>query len=161
METFVLLTIALILAVLSFYLGFVYKGNPVPFDFFCVFGRQRSQVGFLVCLFLIGFIIYVIWNEKQASAELSEHIKPYNNIESSIWIPETEENNFQRWMFETSDSIIIIKDYYLSETNRKGWNIKADEKYLLVLEKDGFEMTIWITEKTDNKSEILYTLKKN
>ena len=80
METFILLIILLALAVLSFYLGFIYKRHFVQSDFFGVFNRRKAQTGFFVFLFLVGLTAYAIWNETQSSVELSEYIKPYNNI---------------------------------------------------------------------------------
>ena len=185
----VILILFILLAGYTFYEGFISKEDPfanVPskLRFLIPVSKTKTKAYFTFSLLMIGFILYVMFQQAKTPSKLAEYITPYPNIKKVVWLPNVTDDKVANritiqklttsknmWWLKTEDSLGAVLNFYLDENNKNGWELKTDPSLLerqafIHLKKEDKCLDIWIilgNEKYINTdlifTDIIYTLK--
>lgn len=150
----ILLVLAIILAVLGFYFGFIRPPKVMAW---------LQQSAFVIMAFLIiPFIIFTLNSQTQAPDRLaSTGFKPHPAIVESVGIASGISNN-PTWVFEIDANKDQVRNFYLSEENTGDWELSTDADIMLIFKKDDLTMTIGFNEgRTSNTLTFMQSRRKS
>jgi hypothetical protein len=142
----------LILASLSFYLGFLRRGNTDP----------RSQAAFVICsVILLPLTSFMIWQTTNSSQALERHISLYPRAKNTMTVPKSISQDDVILLQYSSDSSAAILAFFQAEAKHKAWQIAEQQANYLRLEKPELSLSLMIAENSSGSERtILYTLQK-
>ena len=146
-----LLIFSLVLAITSFYLGFINPSKKL--------GLAAKSFFVLIVLILIPLFAGILWFQNTAKERLAENnIVPYPGMGETVGIAfGTGESPF--WLFKAGSGTISIGSFYTNEDNRPGWQLSESNENRAVLINETDKITIEsITE--NNKGSIMYLMEK-
>jgi hypothetical protein len=135
-----LLVLLLLLASIWFYVGYLRVETEA-------YLRPRLRGGFWIFLALVFLVAYTqFYQERNAIAQLAEHIQPYSEDMTPRYVPRLPGENVVIWMFETVDSPESVASFYAAPENRKGWQLSG-QLPMLVLRKENQKIVVGVTRK--------------
>ncbi len=144
-----LLFFSVVLAVTSFYLGFI---NPAKNLSLAV------KISFiLVILILIPLFTAILWLQSGAKERLSiTGIVPYPELKETIGVA-FGIGERPVWLFKTGEDNVSIRSFYSNENNRQGWKLLDIDKQNVTLGKK--DKIMIITSQTGmDKGSIMYVI---
>ena len=146
-----LLFFSIVLAMTSFYLGFIKPSKNL--------GRMAKLFFVLVIIVLIPLFAGILWFQNTAKQRLMETgVVPYPGLGETIGIA-FGAGTRPVWLFRTGTDTNIVS-FYTNENNRPGWELQesGEQKVYLVNKSD--LMTISLQKERD-KGTIMYLIEKN
>lgn len=151
MEKSILLMLffSVVLAVTSFYLGFINPAKNLSL---------ALKISFiLVILILIPLFTAMLWLQSGAKERLSNTgIVPYPELKETIGVA-FGIGEKPVWLFRTGEDNVNIRSFYSNENNRRGWKLLDINKQNVTLEKNGKKMIITGQTGT-NKGSVMYVI---
>jgi len=146
-----LLFFSLVLAVTSFYLGFIKPSKKL--------GNAAKSSFVLVTIILIPLFVGILWFQSSAKERLMETgIVPYPGIGETIGIAfGTGERPV--WLFRTGTDKLSIGSFYSNENNRQGWNLKESGVQTAILFNSENTMTVK-AQTGPEKGSVMYLMEK-
>lgn len=120
-----LLFFSFVLAITSFYLGFIKPSNNLAY--------AAKSFFVLVIIILIPLFAGILWFQSSAKERLMETgIVPYPGIGETIGVAfGTGERPV--WLFRTGTDKLSIGSFYSNEINRPGWNLTESGEQTAIL----------------------------
>jgi hypothetical protein len=138
-------------ASLAYYLGFVHRGwNP---------SRFLAQAG-AITLFALALLVGHVSRLDQAGVEsIRGFIDPYPAIEDTSFLPATSEGQIQLWLARSPDPAAAVSAFYRRPEHHAGWDMRSGPP-LLVLEREGYQLTVFISDNGQGGADIVYDLRR-
>ncbi len=145
-----LLFFSFVLAMTSFYLGFIKPSKNL--------GRAAKSFFVLVIIVLIPLFAGILWFQSSAKQRLTDTgIVPYPGLGETIGIAfGTGERPV--WLFRTGTDTNIVS-FYTNENNRPGWYLKKSSVQKVILTDNKKMMTISVQTDQD-KGTMMYLIEK-
>lgn len=144
-----LLAILLCLTAIWFYVGFIRKETEH-------YLLPRLRGAFFIFLALTLLVLYTIFQEHGAAAEVAKHIMPYSGKIEAIYVPTIPGNKDRVWMFETDDTPEQVETFYANQRHTAGW-VVTGRLPLMILKRNNKELIISATSRK-GKTIITYQL---
>ena len=145
-----LLFFSIVLAMTSFYLGFIKPSKNL--------GRAAKSFFVLVIIVLIPLFAGILWFQSSAKQRLMETgIVPYPGLGETIGIA-FGTGDRPVWLFRAGTDTNIVS-FYTNENNRPGWGLKESGEHKIILMDDKNMMTI-SSQTGQDKGTMMYLIEK-
>ena len=146
-----LLFFSFVLAITSFYLGFIKPSKNL--------GLAAKLFFVLVILILIPLFAGILWFQSSAKERLMDTgIVPYPGIGETIGIA-FGTGDRPVWLFRTVTDKLSIGSFYTNENNRPGWNLTESGEQSAILINTENKMTIK-AQTGSEKGSVMYLMDK-
>jgi len=146
-----LLFFSFVLAITSFYLGFIKPSKKL--------GNAAKSSFVLVIIILIPLFAGILWFQSSAKERLMETgIVPYPGIGETIGIA-FGAGERPVWLFRTGTDKLSIGSFYTNENNRPGWKITESEEQSAILINNKNKMIIK-SQIGSEKGSVMYLMEK-
>lgn len=146
-----LLFFSFVLAITSFYLGFIKPSKNL--------GHVAKLFFVLVILILIPLFAGILWFQSSAKERLMDTgIVPYPGIGETIGIA-FGTGDRPVWLFRTGTDKLSIGSFYTNENNRPGWNLTESGEQSAILINTENKMTIK-AQTGSEKGSVMYLMDK-
>ena len=129
-----LLLFCLLMAGVSFYLGFIRPPRVVAW---------LSQAAFLVFTFMLApILVYVLWQQGGAVERLEAlGFAAHPSIVEAVGIANGVGER-PVWLFRASDEAAAVLDFYRRGDKRRDWTLKTDGGSMLIFTRSGEKVTV-------------------
>jgi hypothetical protein len=146
-----LLFFSFVLAITSFYLGFIKPSKNL--------GHAAKLFFVLVIVILIPLFAGILWFQSSAKERLMDTgIVPYPGIGETIGIA-FGTGDRPVWLFRTVTDKLSIGSFYTNEYNRPGWNLTESGEQSAILINTENKMTIK-AQTGSEKGSVMYLMDK-
>jgi len=146
-----LLFFSFVLAITSFYLGFIKPSKKL--------GYAAKSCFVLVIIILIPLFAGILWFQSSAKERLMDTgIVPYPGIGETIGIA-FGTGDRPVWLFRTVTDKLSIGSFYTNENNRPGWNLTESGEQSAILINTENKMTIK-AQTGSEKGSVMYLMDK-
>lgn len=146
-----LLLFSFVLAITSFYLGFIEPSKNL--------GHAAKLFFVLVIVILIPLFAGILWFQNSAKERLMDTgIVPYPGIGETIGIA-FGTGDRPVWLFRTVTDKLSIGSFYTNENNRPGWNLTESGEQSAILINTENKMTIK-AQTGSEKGSVMYLMDK-
>ena len=146
-----LLFFSFVLAITSFYLGFIKPSKKL--------GYAAKSFFVLVIIILIPLFAGILWFQSSAKERLMDTgIVPYPGIGETIGIA-FGTGDRPVWLFRTVTDKLSIGSFYTNENNRPGWNLTESGEQSAILINAENKMTIK-AQTGSEKGSVMYLMDK-
>lgn len=146
-----LLFFSFVLAITSFYLGFIEPSKNL--------GHAAKLFFVLVIVILIPLFAGILWFQSSAKERLMDTgIVPYPGIGETIGIA-FGTGDRPVWLFRTVTDKLSIGSFYTNENNRPGWNLTESGEQSAILINTENKMTIK-AQTGSEKGSVMYLMDK-
>ncbi len=146
-----LLFFSFVLAITSFYLGFIKPSKKL--------GYAAKSFFVLVIIILIPLFSGILWFQSSAKERLMDTgIVPYPGIGETIGIA-FGTGDRPVWLFRTGTDKLSIGSFYTNENNRPGWNLTESGDQSAILINTENKMTIK-AQTGSEKGSVMYLMDK-
>ncbi len=146
-----LLFFSFVLAITSFYLGFIKPSKKL--------GYAAKSFFVLVIIILIPLFAGILWFQSSAKERLMDTgIVPYPGIGETIGIA-FGTGDRPVWLFRTVTDKLSIGSFYTNENNRPGWNLTESGDQSAILINTENKMTIK-AQTGSEKGSVMYLMDK-
>jgi len=146
-----LLFFSFVLAITSFYLGFIKPSKNL--------GLAAKLFFVLVIVILIPLFAGILWFQSSAKERLMDTgIVPYPGIGETIGIA-FGTGDRPVWLFRTVTDKLSIGSFYTNENNRSGWNLTESGEQSAILINTENKMTIK-AQTGSKKGSVMYLMDK-
>ena len=146
-----LLFFSFVLAITSFYLGFIEPSKNL--------GHAAKLFFVLVIVILIPLFAGILWFQSSAKERLMDTgIVPYPGIGETIGIA-FGTGDRPVWLFRTITDKLSIGSFYTNENNRPGWNLTESGEQSAILINTENKMTIK-AQTGSEKGSVMYLMDK-
>ncbi len=146
-----LLFFSFVLAITSFYLGFIKPSKKL--------GYAAKSCFVLVIIILIPLFAGILWFQSSAKERLMDTgIVPYPGIGETIGIA-FGTGDRPVWLFRTGTDKLSIGSFYTNENNRPGWNLTESGEQSAILINTENKMTIK-AQTGSEKGSVMYLMDK-
>jgi len=146
-----LLFFSFVLAITSFYLGFIMPSKKL--------GYAAKSFFVLVIIILIPLFAGILWFQSSAKERLMDTgIVPYPGIGETIGIA-FGTGDRPVWLFRTGTNKLSIGSFYTNENNRPGWNLTESGEQSAILINTENKMTIK-AQTGSEKGSVMYLMDK-
>lgn len=146
-----LLFFSFVLAITSFYLGFIEPSKNL--------GHAAKLFFVLVIVILIPLFAGILWFQSSAKERLMDTgIVPYPGIGETIGIA-FGTGDRPVWLFRTVTDKLSIGSFYTNENNRPGWKITESEEQSAILINNKNKMIIK-SQIGSEKGSVMYLMEK-
>jgi len=146
-----LLLFSFVLAITSFYLGFIEPSKNL--------GHAAKLFFVLVIVILIPLFAGILWFQNSAKERLMDTgIVPYPDIGETIGIA-FGTGDRPVWLFRTVTDKLSIGSFYTNENNRPGWNLTESGEQSAILINTENKMTIK-AQTGSEKGSVMYHMDK-
>ncbi len=146
-----LLLFSFVLAITSFYLGFIEPSKNL--------GHAAKLFFVLVIVILIPLFAGILWFQSSAKERLMDTgIVPYPGIGETIGIA-FGTGDRPVWLFRTVTDKLSIGSFYTNENNRPGWNLTESGEQSAILINTENKMTIK-AQTGSEKGSVMYLMDK-
>ncbi len=146
-----LLFFSFVLAITSFYLGFIKPSKNL--------GHAAKLFFVLVIVILIPLFAGILWFQSSAKERLMDTgIVPYPGIGETIGIA-FGTGDRPVWLFRTVTDKLSIGSFYTNENNRPGWNLTESGEQSAILINTENKMTIK-AQTGSEKGSVMYLMDK-
>jgi len=146
-----LLFFSFVLAITSFYLGFIEPSKNL--------GHAAKLFFVLVIVILIPLFAGILWFQSSAKERLMDTgIVPYPGIGETIGIA-FGTGDRPVWLFRTVTDKLSIGSFYTNENNRPGWNLTESGEESAILINTENKMTIK-AQTGSEKGSVMYLMDK-